>query len=345
MSTRPRSNASAIALCALFCALFGSSSAFADDPLDAFRERFKAGLEHYKAGEYGDAIRTWEPIYRDLGASRGYRMAFDLGRAYEGNRDLSHAADNYLAFIDQVNVRRESGDAIAPLVAAEETQAIARLRELDRTQGKIVVDRGARAVDVKIDDRDPRLAGFVAYVVPGAHVVTLDPGTPQASSRRIDVQAGGVFELAPSSFTPIVGGLTPSPAPLAPDIAFPIRRPGPPSRFETEHPFSPWILAVSGGAALASIIIPAAAYVSATSFQSSNHLSASASDPRNQATQDGYDRRVGTFYGTLAIPIVLGVVTGGLATWYFAGATTKETPMVSASASPYGGSLELRARF
>ncbi|HEX7667092.1 MAG TPA: hypothetical protein VF407_21325, partial [Polyangiaceae bacterium] len=300
---------------------------------------------HYKAGEFGDAIRTWEPIYRELGPSRGYRMAFDLGRAYEGNRDLSHAADNYLAFIDQVNARRESGDAIAPLVAAEETQAIARLRELDRTQGKIVVDRGARAVDVKIDDRDPRPAGFVAYVVPGAHVVTLDPGTPQASARRIDVPAGGVFELAPSSFTPLVGSLVPPLAPLAPDVVSPLRRPTPPPRFETEHPFSPWILAVSGGATLASIVIPAAAYVSATSFQSSNHLSADANDTRNASIQSGYDKRVNTFYGTLAIPIVLGAVTGGLATWYFAGAKTKETPTLSASASPNGASFELRARF
>lgn len=345
MSTRPRSNASAIATGALLCVLFASDRVLADDPLAAFRERFKVGLEHYKAGEYGDAIRTWEPIYRDLGPSRGYRMAFDLGRAYEANRDLSHAADNYLAFIEQVNVRRESGDAIAPLVAAEELQAVARLRELDRTQGKIVVDRGARAVDVKIDDRDPRPAGFVAYVVPGAHVVTLDPGTPQASTRRIDVQAGGIFELAPSSFTPTVGGLTPMSAPLAPDVAFPLRRLAPPPRLETEHPFSPWILAVSGGATLASIVVPAAAYVSATSFQSSNHLSASASDPRNRTVQDGYDSRVGTFYGTLAIPIVLGVVTGGLATWYFVGAETKEAPTLSASASPYGGAVELRARF
>ncbi|MGH7330236.1 MAG: hypothetical protein ACREJX_17965, partial [Polyangiaceae bacterium] len=103
-----------------------SRSARSDDPLDAYRERFKAGLEHYRAGEFGDAIRAWESIYRELGPSRGYRIAFDLARAYESARDISHAADAYLDFVDQVSTRRQSGDTIQPLVADEEKQAIAR---------------------------------------------------------------------------------------------------------------------------------------------------------------------------------------------------------------------------
>ncbi len=327
MWTRTRSSA-----LFLVAGVMLSRSVRADDPLDAYRERFKAGLEHYRAGEYGDAIRSWEAIYRELGPSRGYRIAFDLARAYESARDISHAADAYLDFVDQVSTRRQSGDTIAPLVIDEEKQAIARLRELDAKQGKIVVDRGAVPVEVKIDDRDPRPAGFVAYVEPGSHVVTIDPGTTSASSHRVEIAAGSVFEMQPSSLTPLVSNVQPEPSPLAPDAAFPPPRAGVRLEKRTDHPFSPWVLGIAGGATLASIVIPAAAYVSATSFQASNHLSAIQNDPHNDEVRSGYDSRVSTFYATLAIPIALGVATAGLATFYIAGAKERAVT-VTAGAS------------
>jgi hypothetical protein len=340
----------ALAAIAFSFAMTSATSALAadDSSLDPYRERFKAGLEHYRAGEYEAAITTWGDIYKALGAARGYRIAFDLARAYEANRDLSHSAEFYLAFVDQVSVRRESGDAIATLVANEESQAVTRLRELDASQGHIVVDRGALPVDVKIDSGDPRPAGFVAYVEPGAHTITISPGTPGAISRRIEISAGGVFEIAPSSMTPTATSLAPAIAPLAPEAAFPIPRSA--NEKITEHPFSPWILGVSGGAALVSIIVPAAAYVSATSFQASNHLNAPGiDDARNATVQSSYDKRVNTFYGTLAIPIVLGAVTGALATWYVVGSKEHEASsgnfIVTASAGSNGASIGLTQKF
>lgn len=337
MSIRTRSRACLSAAFAVALA----TSARADDSLDAYRERFKAGLEHYRLGEFGDAIRAWESIYRELGPSRGYRIAFDLARAYESNRDVSHAADAYLAFIDQVGQRRNSGDTIQPLIADEEKQAILRLRELDAKQAKIVVDRGAQEVEVKIDDRDPRPAGFVAYVEPGRHVITLDPGTPSATSRRVDVAAGSVFEIAPSSFTPFSVSLRPSTAPLAPDVAFPPPRAREPRiEKQIDRPFPGWLLAVGGGATLASFIVPGAAYLSATAFQSSNHLSASPNDPRNDQIRSSYDSRVNTFYATLAIPIVLGLGTAGLATYYFLGAKERDVAVGAGL-----GSIQVSGKF
>lgn len=348
MSIRIRSDL-ALAAFAFSIACANTAHAGDDSSLDPYRERFKAGLEHYRAGEYDAAITTWGAIYKALGAARSYRIAFDLARAYEANRDLSHAAEFYLAFVDQVTVRRESGDAITPFVAGEESGAIARLQQLDATQGHIVVDRGAQSVDVKIDNTDPRPAGFVAYVEPGSHTITLSPGTPGSTTRRIDIAAGGVFEIAPSSMTPATTALAPSLAPLAPEAAFPIRKVSHDViTHRTDHPISPWIVGVTGGAALASIIVPAAAYVSATSFQASNHLSAVENDPRNAPVQSGYDKRVNTFYGTLAIPIVLGVATAALTTWYFVGAKdheTIETGGISASASPRGVSVGFTQKF
>jgi len=345
MSIRIRSEIWRSVLATALIATCSASAYAGDDSLDPYRERFKAGLEHYRAGEFDAAITTWGAIYKALGAARGYRIAFDLARAYEANRDLSHAAEFYLAFVDQVSVRRESGDAITPFVANEETEALARLRELDATQGHIVVDSGAQQVDVKIDNGDPRPAGFVAYVEPGSHTITLNPGTPSTTTRRIEVVASGVYEIAPSSMTPRTSALAPSLAPLAPEAAFPIPRP---IEIRTEHPFAPWILGVAGGAALVSIIVPAAAYVSATSFQASNHLSAFGNDPKNATVQSSYDTRVNAFYATLAIPIVLGIATGALATWYVAGAKEHEVSggfNVTAGASPHGASIGITQKF
>jgi hypothetical protein len=324
MSIRIRSDL-ALAAFAISIALAKAAHAGDDSSLDPYRERFKAGLEHYRAGEYDAAITTWGAIYKALGAARGYRIAFDLARAYEANRDLSHAAEFYLAFVDQVSVRRESGDAITPFVAGEESGAIARLRELDTTQGHIVVDSGAQSVDVKIDNTDPRPAGFVAYVEPGSHTITLSPGTPGSTTRHIEVAAGGVFEIAPSSMTPATTALAPSLAPLAPEAAFPIRKASNDRvTHRTDHP------------------------ISATSFQASNHLSAVENDPKNAPVQSGYDKRVNTFYGTLAIPIVLGVATAALTTWYFVGAKDHEvieTGGITASVSPHGVSVGFTQKF
>ena len=101
MSTRTPSSASfcgALLLGALLAlaALSSSSRASADDdPMAPYRERFKAGMEHYKAGDLPTAISDWESIYREVGTEKGYRIAFDLARAYDKSGDLAHAGDRY----------------------------------------------------------------------------------------------------------------------------------------------------------------------------------------------------------------------------------------------------------
>ncbi len=134
MSTRTRSNPrplALVALAALLLAFTATPLARADDdPMAPYRDRFQTGMERYKAGNIASAVDWWEPIYEEVGPDKGYRVAFDLARAYDKLGNTTLAAARYRAFIHVVDTRRARGDAIEPVVAKEETEAHARLTEL-----------------------------------------------------------------------------------------------------------------------------------------------------------------------------------------------------------------------
>src|SRR5689334_150875 len=80
------------------------------DALEAKRERFRAGMEKYRAGAFSEAIDIWEAIYAELGASKGYRLAFNIGRAFEQRAatrsgsaaaitDAVKAAEHYATYV------------------------------------------------------------------------------------------------------------------------------------------------------------------------------------------------------------------------------------------------------
>ncbi len=133
MSTRTRSSLLLpllLSLAALSSPSRAARAAAEDDPMAPYRERFKAGMERYKAGDLPAAISAWEAIYREVGPDRGYRVAFDLARAYEKSGDAPDARDRYQSFLQIVQQRRASGLPLEPVVVQEETEARARLDEL-----------------------------------------------------------------------------------------------------------------------------------------------------------------------------------------------------------------------
>jgi hypothetical protein len=73
------------------------SASSQEDPIEKYRERFKAGMDRYKAGDLAAAIATWEPILRELGEPKGYRLAYDLGVAYAELGDAPHAIERLQA--------------------------------------------------------------------------------------------------------------------------------------------------------------------------------------------------------------------------------------------------------
>ena len=337
MSIQIRSKKSVGAV--LLILAFTSTARADDDSLALYRERFKTGFEHYKAGQVAEAIRYWEPIYRELGRAKGFRLAFNLARAYETYGDFTRAAEFYDSFLAETDARQKLGEAIDPLVRREETEARARLAELAATKGRIQVNAGKKPVSVRIDGGESRVAGFVAFVPPGVHTLVL--GTESPEKREITTAAGEIVVVTPLPPAEVVEVASP-PAPVA---SAPLP---PPLRLEkrTEHPFSPAVLYVAGGVTLASVLVPVITRASAISYQKSHSIS---SDPgtevANASTRSDYTSASTAYYATLAVPITLAALTGGLVAWYFVGTKERSVPVFAAGPTRGGASLGISGSF
>ncbi len=308
---------------------FGAPARADDDALAPYRDRFRLGMEKYKAGGIAEAIRVWRGVYEEIGPKRGYRLSFNLARAYDQEGEATRAAERYQSFLDEATARAAQGEAVEAIVERETHEADDRLAALKREHGRIEVVAAATAVLAQVDDRDPRLGGFTAYVAPGKHVVTFGPG--QSSAERLEVDVG-LGELVVAK-----------PKPVAPPLALPDATPfGPPTRRVTQHPFSPVVLYVGVVATAASVVAPAVAYSHAHSlYDTFNSPSSTPSAKIAAASQYNGGART-LAYGLDALPIGLAVLTGGLTTWYFADAHDKEVP-VSVSFGPAPGGATFTA--
>jgi len=329
MWTRPRSSRCVLAvLLTLLC----RPALGDDDGLDPYRDRFRLGMDRYKAGALGEAIRVWGALYEELGPHRGYRLAFDLGRAHDANGEATRAAERYTSFLDEVTKRRQGGEAIEPLVVHEEEQARDRIRDLNHTHGRIHVMPGPGSELTQIDDSDPRLGAFIAYVAPGAHVVTFSVGRPASEKVEITVGADELVDAHPAPPPPEPPRTAPEvpTAPLVPTVR------------ETTRPFPAVLLFTAAGVSAASIAAPAAAYAHAYSQYDVYRATAQS----RAQLQGAYLTARSTAYALLALPIGLGVATTGLTVWYFAKTGKRDVPVsLAAAALPGGGVASVSGSF
>ena len=346
---RPLRRRVAIVLGAIAIALASAPSIARadDDALATYRERFKAGLEKYKAGAVAEALQYWEPIYRELGAAKGYRLAFNLARAYETFGDFTRAAERYESFLSEVDARTRLGEKLDPIVSKEEKEARDRLAELMATKGRIKVNAGVSAVAVRIDAAEPRVSGFVAYVTPGAHEIVIAPATSAEDKRQVTVQAGEVVEITPPTPEDATAASPPprDPIPTAPPP--PVIR----TEHRTERPFSPIVLVLGAGLTAVSVVLPIIAYDNAISYQRQNPLRSpedvaidSSLASVNDAKRADYKARQTTFYAALAAPITLGAATAGLAAWYWLGTKERDIPVV-VTPTKDGAAAAVQGRF
>jgi hypothetical protein len=308
-----------------------------EDVLAVYRGQFKRGVERYKAGALAEAIGYWDPIYRELGEQHGYRLAYDLGLAYQESGDATHAAERLQAFLTEVDARRERGETLAPIVEKEEADARQRIASLTATTGRIHVGAVSAPRTARVDAREPRIAGFVAWVAPGEHTVTFAAGTPDAETKRVHVGPGEIVEVTP----------TPPPPPPPPPEPIIVRMPSPAppplvTRHQTRHPF-PWpLIAVSGGAALATGIVAVPLYNNTGALY--DRLAGEATIA--QSDRDNYNRARTTAYSVAGGAIGLAALTAGLAAWYFLGTSEREVTLSPALAPVPGGvSLGAAGRF
>jgi hypothetical protein len=299
------------------------------DPLDTLRERFREGMDKYKGGAFADAVVIWESIYRELGTEKGYRLAFDLGRAYDELGDHIKAADHYESYLERVAQRRAAAETLETNVERQEEVARGRLEKIGALKARIRVKAGTRQpVIVQIDNAPARVAGFTVYVEPGTHVVTFGSGK-DADTRRVTVARGAVADLEPREEAPLA-----PPPPAEPRV-----------EARVEHPFSPTVLWVAAGVALVSFVVPAITYANALAIKSDYDSPTTPRADKDRLASD-YDSARTNAYASVAVPAVFTAACGGLALWYFLGTKEARTPVTpSANVGPNGVSLGASARF
>src|ERR1039458_5234797 len=108
-----------------------------DDPFADYRERFKQGMDRYKAGAFTEAVGYWEPIYAELGQPKGYRLAYNLGVSYQELGDATRAAEHLQSFLAQVDAKRAAGESQPAIVQKEEADAKDRIAALTAAKGRI----------------------------------------------------------------------------------------------------------------------------------------------------------------------------------------------------------------
>jgi hypothetical protein len=303
-------------------------SGLPDDPFTAFREPFKLGMDRYRAGALAEAVGYWEPIYRELGNEKGYRLAYDLAVAYSELGDATRAAERLQAFLAEVEARTSRGMELAKIVLKESDDAQARIARLISTKGRIHIEAGTAPCTAQVDASEPRLAGFVAWVAPGEHRITFAAGTADADVTRVRVQAGEIVEVTPKP-------------PLAPPepVIVKVLSPSPPTTFvthrETIRPFAWQIIAISGGLAAGAGVAAVPLYNSAITLhdQYSKEPLIALGERKNFATA----RTLA--YSVAGGAIGMAAVTAGLAAWYFGGSSERETRFTPTLQPERGGAV------
>ena len=307
-----------------------------DDPLAAFRDQFKLGMDRYKAGALAEAIGYWEPIYRELGDRTGYRLAYNLGVAYQHLGDAEHAAERLQAFLAEVDARRTRGDPLPPIVEKEESEARTLVATLLTTKGRIHVSAGSTPRSARLDANEPRLAGFLAWVTPGEHTVTYAAGTPDEETKTIVVRAGEIVEIAPT-LPPPASSLSPSTS-MPPSLQAPFL-----TRREIRHPFAWPLMVIGGGLAVASGIaaVPLESHAQDLFDRYRNEI-----PTIPQTDRDNFSNARTLAYAAVAGAIGFAVVTAALAAWYFLESSERDiiiTPAVNPERG--GSSLGVTSRF
>jgi hypothetical protein len=320
------------------------------DALEPYRERFKQGMDLYEHGDAAEAIEIWEPIYRDLGEQRGYRLAYDLGVAYAARGDGLPSADRLQAFLNEVDSRRARGEPLGAAVTKEESDARARLSTLAPVLGRVQVMASGRPSVVRIDSGDPHAAGGIAWVAPGQHALTFDPRTPDERTISVEVTAGAVLELVPPPPTatrPATAGVIASSSPLpsavpgsaaltADELSEPRRAPFPPA----------WI-AVSGGAALGTAVAAIALESHANTLRQDDIAAQAVSLDKTIPADDRSSFATARTWAYVAVggAVALGALTAGLATWYFIGRAHDERRKPGVGVRLDGSRLVLQGGF
>jgi len=309
------------------------------DPLEPYRERFQLGLERFRAGDVHAAIQYWEAIRRQLGDEKAYRLMFNLGKAYEQLGDATLAAERYEVFLREADVAAQQG-TLDPAVQENVATARARMEALAASHARIRVLASTRPGLVQVDQGEPRLGAFCAYVAPGKHTVTVDRDTPKQRSIAFALEAGQVVDVDPTRPAD-----APADAPAEPASPPPTATPAAPAQPPAvavvhEPPFPAYVIAVAGGVTVASLAVPWLARRHALGIRNDYEDPATSVDRRHELASDYDDAK--TLYGlSWLVPVAFAGATGALTVWYLDSAPV----IVEGGPTATGGDVRIRGRF
>jgi hypothetical protein len=302
------------------------------DPLEALRTRFRDGMEKYKASAFADAVVIWEAVYRDLGPDAGYRVAFDLARAYDELGDAIKAADDYDTYLAKVDARRAGAEQLEPNVEKQEGIARQRIHEIAASKGRIVIHAAPRTTTlVRVDNAAARMAPVVFYVEPGSHTVSFVGRTPTAV-QTIVLAAGEMKSIE-------------SPHETETDArpALPATHGAANLKVSTTPPFPQAVLWIAGGLTLASVAAPALTYSRALGVKH-DYDSESSPDARTRLASDYASARESA-YLSLALPALFATAFAGLTVWYAMGKSNRAAASPSAWVTSDGTTSGFGGRF
>lgn len=261
---------------------------------------FRSGLEQYARGNYITAIATWESLLGTMGEERGYKVLYNLGLAYHAVGDITRAIERYRAFIRQVSARPDHDATLAERAA----DATKRASQLEASHGAVHVHAPKRGglVLTRVGTAEPRAAGYVVWLAPGAHTIELFVGTDHVKTLAVQVEPAKSIDIETSP-------------PSAPGDA---ARPGasalPPARGAGEGAAprdaggsSTWVF-IGAGATIASVALPLSLFVVA----SDKRDDADALGPGHRGYAEArasYESWRTAYYVSYALPAALAVTT------------------------------------
>lgn len=256
---------------------------------------FRQGLTKFRDGDTTGAVAIWQGLLKTLGTECGWKVLFNLGRAYEQLGSPTRAIESYQTFIRAADKQAELSDAELGIKRAAETSIAA----LKAKYGAISVPAPSSGVVwVRVGLSEPQPAGFTLYVAPGSHEIEIFSRTPKARIRTIQVAAGKVTTVA---------------IPEASRVQTPI---APPSTVKTPPPSTPAgvrafptaLVAIGSGLTLAA----AGTSVFLYTRQSSKRVNAEAfsrTDPEYARLRDQHQDARTWYYGGLAVTGVFAAAT------------------------------------
>lgn len=253
------------------------------EELDPYARLFEEGLAAFDRGDATTAVERWTKLAEQAPADRAFRVAYNLGLAYEALGDAPRAIESYERFSRAVGEHPGS----LPIDYEERRQdAVDRASKLRPKVGLLRVNAPpGEPVLVRVAGAPARPAGFATYLAPGTVEIVMGEG-PREVREQVRLVAGNLYTLTARQ-------LPPPPPPPPPPYVPPI----------------PVAVVVSAGVAtVASVALPIGLYVRARGLRDDAAAFPTFS-PEYAAAIEEFDAARMVYFASFALPATLAALT------------------------------------